>query len=56
MEHRLEISAETDDYIESIAKGVETKLQSHDFAEMIRQRDQLLIELLEAKRELSQIP
>ena len=47
---------ETDDYIESIAKGVETKLQSHDFAEMIRQRDQLLIELLEAKRELSQIP
>ena len=47
---------ETDDYIELIAKGVETKLQSHDFPEMIRQRDQLLIALLEAKRELSQIP
>jgi hypothetical protein len=47
---------ETDDYIESIARGVETTLQSHDFAEMIRQRDQLLIELLEAKRGLSQIP
>lgn len=47
---------ETDDYIESIAKGVETKLQSYDFPEMIRQRDQLLIELLEAKRKLSQIP
>lgn len=47
---------ETDAYIELIAKGVETKLQSHDFPEMIRQRDQLLIALLEAKRELSQIP
>lgn len=47
---------ETDDYIELIAKGIETKLQSHDFPEMIRQRDQLLIALLEAKRELSQIP
>ncbi|MDR5754676.1 MULTISPECIES: 3-hydroxyacyl-CoA dehydrogenase NAD-binding domain-containing protein [unclassified Caballeronia] len=47
---------ETDDYIESIARGVETTLQAHDFAEMIRQRDQLLIELLEAKRKLSQIP
>ncbi|BBU31387.1 3-hydroxyacyl-CoA dehydrogenase [Burkholderia sp. THE68] len=47
---------ETDDYIESIASGVEQELQSHDFPEMLRQRDRLLIELLEAKRGLSQIP
>jgi carnitine 3-dehydrogenase len=47
---------ETDDYIESIAKGVDAELQSYDFAEMLRQRDQLLIQLLEAKRDLSQIP
>lgn len=47
---------ETDDYIESIAKGVETELQSYDFSEMLRQRDQLLIQLLEAKRNLPQIP
>ncbi|MGF7001487.1 3-hydroxyacyl-CoA dehydrogenase NAD-binding domain-containing protein [Paraburkholderia sp. GAS32] len=47
---------ETDDYIESIAKGVYTELQSYDFPEMLRQRDQLLIQLLEAKRNLSQIP
>ncbi|SAK90313.1 3-hydroxyacyl-CoA dehydrogenase [Caballeronia pedi] len=47
---------ETDDYIESIASGVEKELQPHDFAEMLRQRDRLLIELMEAKRGLSQIP
>jgi len=47
---------ETDDYIESIASGVENELQSRDFPEMLRQRDRLLIELLEAKRGLSQIP
>jgi 3-hydroxyacyl-CoA dehydrogenase len=47
---------ETDDYIASIAKGVDTELQSCDFPEMLRQRDQLLIQLLEAKRNLSQIP
>jgi carnitine 3-dehydrogenase len=47
---------ETDDYIESIAKSVDTELQSYDFPEMLRQRDQLLIQLLEAKRKLSQIP
>jgi carnitine 3-dehydrogenase len=47
---------ETDEYIDSIAQGVEAELQSHDFAEMLRQRDQLLIELLEAKRESGQIP
>jgi hypothetical protein len=47
---------ETEDYIEPITRAVETKLQAHNFLEMIRQRDQLLIELLEAKRKLSQIP
>ena len=47
---------ETDDYIESIAKGVDTELQSYDFPEMLRQRDQLLIQLLEAKRNFPQIP
>ncbi len=44
---------ETDDYIESIAKGVDTQPQSYDFPEMLRQRDQLLIQLLETKRNLS---
>lgn len=39
---------ETDDYIECIASGVDTELQSYDFPEMLRQHDQLLIELLEA--------
>jgi carnitine 3-dehydrogenase len=47
---------ETEDYIESIAKGVDAELQSYDFPEMLRQRDQLLIQLLGAKRNLSQIP
>jgi hypothetical protein len=47
---------ETEDYIEPITRAVETKLQAHNFLEMIRQRDQLLIELLEAKRKLSKIP
>lgn len=47
---------DTDDYIESIASGVDAELQSYDFSEMLRQRDQALIELLEAKRNLSQIP
>ncbi|HWT38498.1 MAG TPA: 3-hydroxyacyl-CoA dehydrogenase NAD-binding domain-containing protein [Paraburkholderia sp.] len=47
---------ENDDYIESIAKGVDAELAPYDFAEMLRQRDELLIRLLEAKRHLSQIP
>ena len=47
---------ETDDYIETIAKGVDTELQSYDFPEMLRQRDELLIQLLETKRNHSQIP
>ncbi|MEM5344649.1 3-hydroxyacyl-CoA dehydrogenase NAD-binding domain-containing protein [Paraburkholderia azotifigens] len=47
---------ESDEYIESIAKGVEAELTPYDFTEMLRQRDELLIQLLEAKRNLSQIP
>ncbi|MBN3751563.1 3-hydroxyacyl-CoA dehydrogenase [Paraburkholderia sp. Tr-20389] len=47
---------ENDDYIDSIAKGVDAELAPYDFTEMLCQRDQLLIELLEAKRNLSQIP
>ncbi|MEC5408497.1 3-hydroxyacyl-CoA dehydrogenase NAD-binding domain-containing protein [Paraburkholderia sp. MPAMCS5] len=47
---------ENDDYIESIAKGVEAELMPYEFAEMLRQRDQLLIDLLEAKRNQSQLP
>ena len=47
---------EDDAYIESIAKGVEAELSPYDFPEMLHQRDQLLIDLLEAKRNLSQIP
>jgi carnitine 3-dehydrogenase len=47
---------ETDDYIAPIAQGVDSELQSYDFPEMLRQRDQLLIQLLELKRNLSQIP
>lgn len=47
---------ETDDYIESIASGVDAELRLYDFPEMLRQRDELLIQLLDAKRSLSQIP
>jgi hypothetical protein len=47
---------ETDDYIESIASGVDAELRLYDFPEMLRQRDELLIRLLDAKRSLSQIP
>ncbi|SAL48375.1 3-hydroxyacyl-CoA dehydrogenase NAD-binding domain-containing protein [Caballeronia humi] len=47
---------ENDDYIEPIAKGVDAELEPYDFPEMLRQRDDLLLQLLEAKRKLSQIP
>lgn len=47
---------EDDAYIESIARGVEAELSPYDFPEMLHQRDQLLIDLLAAKRNLSQIP
>ncbi|SAK82728.1 3-hydroxyacyl-CoA dehydrogenase, NAD-binding [Caballeronia hypogeia] len=47
---------ENDAYIESIAQGVDAELTPYDFPEMLRQRDKLLIQLLEAKRNLDQIP
>ena len=47
---------ENDDYIETIAKGVDEELIPYEFTEMLRQRDELLIHLLEVKRNLSQIP
>lgn len=57
-EWAIELSAypENDDYIESIAKGVDAELMQYDFPEMLRQRDRLLIDLLDAKRNQSQIP
>ena len=47
---------ETDDYIKPIAEGVKAELDTYDFNEMLRQRDKLLVELLAAKKKLSQIP
>ena len=47
---------ETDDYIEPCANGVAEELEGYDFAETLRQRDELLVNLLEAKKKKSQIP
>jgi 3-hydroxyacyl-CoA dehydrogenase len=47
---------ETDDYIEPIARGVDAELEQRDFAEMLSQRDDLLVQLLAAKKTRSQIP
>ncbi|MEC5409304.1 hypothetical protein VOM14_27515 [Paraburkholderia sp. MPAMCS5] len=47
---------ENGDYIESIAKGVDAELMPYAFPEMLHQRDQWLIDLLEAKPNQSQIP
>lgn len=46
----------TDAYIEPIAEGVAEELQGYDFDETLRQRDKLLIDLIAAKRQGSQIP
>jgi len=47
---------ETDDYIKSIADGVNAELEGRDFPELLRQRDELLIQLLAAKKTRPQIP
>lgn len=47
---------ETDDYIQQIAQGVDAELEGRDFPEMLRQRDELLIQLIAAKTAQSQIP
>jgi 3-hydroxyacyl-CoA dehydrogenase len=47
---------QTDDYIQQIAQGVDAELEGHDLPTMLRQRDELLIQLIAAKRMQSQIP
>lgn len=46
----------TDDYIAPCASGVATELEGYDFAETLKERDKLLIGLLEAKKRSPQIP
>jgi nucleoside-diphosphate-sugar epimerase len=46
----------TDDYIQQIAQGVAAELEDRDFPELLRQRDELLVHLLAAKKTRSQIP
>jgi 3-hydroxyacyl-CoA dehydrogenase len=47
---------ETDDYIQQIAQGVDAELEGRDFPGMLRQRDELLVQLVAAKTTKSQIP
>lgn len=47
---------ETDDYIPVMAQGVEEELAGRDWQETLRQRDDLLLELLAAKRARPEIP
>jgi 3-hydroxyacyl-CoA dehydrogenase len=46
----------TDEYIGPIAEGVAKELENHDFSQMLRERDALLVQLLAAKRSSPQIP
>ncbi|MBB3178640.1 3-hydroxyacyl-CoA dehydrogenase NAD-binding domain-containing protein [Variovorax sp. Sphag1AA] len=47
---------ETDDYIEQIARGVDDELKGRDFAAMLRERDELLVQLIATKASKVQIP
>jgi len=47
---------ETDDYIPVMAEGVEEELAGHDWDETLRQRDELLLQLLAAKKAKPQLP
>lgn len=47
---------ETDDYIPVMAKGVQEELEGYDWEEMLRQRDELLLQLLAAKEERTELP
>lgn len=47
---------ETDDYIAPIAKGVDEELSGYEFAQTLEQRDELLINLILAKRAAEQLP
>jgi len=52
----LGVYPETDDYIAQIAQGVDKELENYEFAQMLYQRDELLVQLLDAKKKSSQIP
>ncbi|MDA8101435.1 MAG: 3-hydroxyacyl-CoA dehydrogenase NAD-binding domain-containing protein [Nitrospiraceae bacterium] len=47
---------ETDDYITTMAEGVEEELSGFDWTETLRERDELVIRLLDAKKDSPQIP
>ena len=47
---------ETDDYIPVMAEGVEAELDGHDWDETLRTRDELLLQLLAAKKTRTQLP
>ncbi|WP_157156999.1 3-hydroxyacyl-CoA dehydrogenase NAD-binding domain-containing protein [Diaminobutyricimonas sp. LJ205] len=47
---------ETDDYIGPMAAGVDAELEGYDFAETLKARDRLLIELIGAKKQAPQLP
>ena len=47
---------ETDDYIELMANGVEEELAGYDWEQTLRQRDELVVQLLAAKNGKTQIP
>jgi 3-hydroxyacyl-CoA dehydrogenase len=47
---------ETDDYIPVMAEGVADELAGHDWDETLRQRDEVLLQLLAAKKAKPQLP
>ncbi|MET0887092.1 MAG: 3-hydroxyacyl-CoA dehydrogenase NAD-binding domain-containing protein [Mycetocola sp.] len=47
---------ETDDYIGTMAAGVDAELDGYDFTETLRTRDRLLIDLIAAKKQAPQLP
>jgi carnitine 3-dehydrogenase len=47
---------ETDDYIGPMAAGVDAELEGYDFAETLKARDRLLIEMIAAKKQAPQLP
>jgi len=47
---------ETDDYVLPIAQGVDAELEGRDLQVLLRQRDELLVQLIAAKAGKSQIP
>lgn len=47
---------ETDDYIPVMAQGVEAELDGYDWAQTLRTRDELLLQLLAAKKATTQLP